>query len=542
MRTESSSVDGQLNQLFHTGTVGGLTDPQLLEQFVSGDEESAALAFEAIVERHGPMVLWVCRTVLQDVHAAEDAFQATFLVLARKAQRLGASELLGNWLYGVAARTARKARILTVRQRIHDLRAASRLAVAIEEQPYDHSHAELEQVLHEEIDRLPNPYRAAIVVCYLEGLSQAQAAHQLRVAESTVRGRLARARKLLSQRLMRRVVVPSAGFAELGNSSESVVRLPYAIAQATTQAALSFLNRGKATSGVVSATAHVIANGVLFAMWFSPLKTIAITVLALGLLGAGTSLLAQRPAEARVQLEKSRADADGENAVAPVESAQTERPHQVQLQGKGQQHAQPAALDPDLVKIAPGPIVRIIPVSKDCMVLAYLPNWNFGNVDNIGIGNNDGGVRTLIDWPVISLDEAASPDREFLIALYSRKTISHPPASVIHAFEVLADWPERTSWKTQPRYAAEAAATYKFEPGDGWKLLDVTPLVRARAKAGENGRGVLLRFLNEDVSGGAQEVFSDYKIVSREDADEWANRRPLPLVVRASKPATPPAK
>jgi RNA polymerase sigma factor (sigma-70 family) len=234
MKTESTSVYGQLNQLFRTGTVGGLTDPQLLEQFVSCDEESAVLSFEAMVKRHGPMVLQVCCTILQYVHATEDAFQATFLVLARKARRLEESELLGNWLYGVAARTARKARSLAIRRRIRNLRAASWLAVAVEEPSHNQSQADLERILHEEIDHLPHPYRAAIIICYLEGLSQAEAAHQLRVSESTVRSRLARARKLLGQRLMHRGGVPSAGFAGLGNSSESVVWLTYAIAQATT--------------------------------------------------------------------------------------------------------------------------------------------------------------------------------------------------------------------------------------------------------------------------------------------------------------------
>ena len=87
-----------------------MTDPQLLEVFLGGNDQSAALAFEAIVERHGPMVLRTCRTVLRDLHAAEDAFQATFLILARKAQTLGSRELLGNWLYGVAVRTAKKAK------------------------------------------------------------------------------------------------------------------------------------------------------------------------------------------------------------------------------------------------------------------------------------------------------------------------------------------------------------------------------------------------------------------------------------------------
>jgi hypothetical protein len=103
--------------------------------------------------------------------------------------------------------------------------------------------------------------------------------------------------------------------------------------------------------------------------------------------------------------------------------------------------------------------------------------------------------------------------------------------------EILEEWPERTSWRTQPRYEAEPAATCKFEPGDGWKLIDVTPLVRARAKAGRNGHGVVLRFLNEDVSG----VFSDYKLVSHEATAEWADRRPVLLVVKSSKPAKTPS-
>jgi hypothetical protein len=169
------------------------------------------------------------------------------------------------------------------------------------------------------------------------------------------------------------------------------------------------------------------------------------------------------------------------------------------------------------------------------MVLAYLPDWNFGNVDNIGIGNNDGGVRTLIDWQAVPPDEATSSDRRFLLALYSRKTISHPPAGKIHAFEILEKWSERTSWKTQPKYAVESAAEYAFKPGEGWKLFDITPLIRARAKAGRASHGVLLRFLNEDVSDQTREIFSDYKLVSREGADEWSSRRPVLLVVKAAK-------
>jgi RNA polymerase sigma factor (sigma-70 family) len=538
MRKVLIYADRQLERLFVVGTAAGMTNAQLVEQFVSGDSESAALAFEAIVKRHGPMVLRICRVILQDVHAADDAFQATFLVLARKARHLRASDLLGNWLHGVAVRTARKAKAISTHRRICESQVKARIPAAVQEPQDDLGHADLEQILHEEIDRLPYSYRAAIVICYLEGFSQAEAAQRLRLAESTIRGRLARARKLLGRRLVRRGVGPSAGLTALGYSANTAGLLPSLLARATARSALSFLNRDQAIPSVVSATARDIANGVLLAMRFSPLNMIGVMIMALGLVGAGITVMTQQRALARVQPEEAQA-----NTITPVETAHVQSTggasEQVERERK---QSQPADVPPDLVKLAPGPIIRTIPVSKDCMVLSYLPDWNFGNVDNIGIGNNDGGVRTLIDWPGISPDEAAAPARQFLIALYSRKTISHPPASVICVFEIAEEWPERTSWKTQPKYEPEPAATCKFEPGDGWKLFDVTPLVRARAKAGRNGHGVVLRFLKEDVSGGLPEVFSDYKLVSREGAGQWVDHQPVLLVVKAMKPPSPPSK
>jgi hypothetical protein len=399
--------------------------------------------------------------------------------------------------------------------------------------------------LHEEIERLPKPYRAAVVVCYLEGMSQAQAARQFDLAESTVRGRLARARKLLGQRLTRRGIAPSLGTAALGNSTHAAWRLPGMMAQTTAQAALLFVKRGKTTPGALSATAQGIAQGVLSTMWPSSLKTIAAVTMAGGLLTGGAVLLSQPVVEAQHQDQPSQAEGALEIKVAslkPAHDTGTDWATSAQPTGQSEsQKDQSTAVNPDLVKLVPGPIVRAVSVSKDCMVLAYLPDWNFGNVDNIGIGNNDGGVRTLIDWPAIPPDEALSPEKQYLVALYSRKTIHHPPAGMILAFEILEEWPERTSWRTQPRYDGEPVVTYKFEPGGGWKLFDITPLVRARAKASRNGHGILLRFLNEEVSGGPKEVFSDYKIVSREGTDEWADRRPLLLVVKASKPGKSPS-
>ncbi len=127
------------------------------------------------------------------------------------------------------------------------------------------------------------------------------------------------------------------------------------------------------------------------------------------------------------------------------------------------------------------------------------------------------------------------PDRGFLLALYSRETQSSPPAGPIHAFAIGEDWPEITSWKTQPAYELDPAATYQFEPGTGWELFDVPPIVRGQAKAGQKGHGVLLRFLSEDFAERGAD-WSGYQFVSREGTGPWANRRPLLLVVKAAKP------
>ena len=213
------------------------------------------------------MVLRVCRTLLRDEHAAEDAFQATFLVLARKARTIDTRELLSNWLYGVAGRTARKAKAIATRRRILDQQAAGNRSVAVVESPRDANQHDLDQVLHEEIDRLPRPYRAAVVACYLEGKTQAQAAQQLGLGESTIRGRLARARRLLGQRLTRRGLALSSGLVVLATSADAAAGpLSSATTQTTARAALLFVKRGKAMEGVVSLTAQSIANGVLSAM------------------------------------------------------------------------------------------------------------------------------------------------------------------------------------------------------------------------------------------------------------------------------------
>ena len=292
------------------GERGELTDAQLLGQFVDGDDEAAEAAFAAIVGRHGTMVLRVCQTVLHDIHAAEDAFQATFLVLARKAWTLGDREHLSNWLYGVALRTARKARTAAARRRLRDGEAACQRSVAIADRPpgEGESRDERVRILHEEIGRLPGSYRSAIVVCYLEGMTQEQAARQLRLAESTVRGRLARARKLLGRRLTLRGVTLLTGLIAVGTAADAAAaRLPEVTVETIARAARLFGKSGQATGGAVSATAQSIARGVLSTMWLTSLKTTTTVMVAVvAIATVGTVALTQRAAEAATPVRSRR--------------------------------------------------------------------------------------------------------------------------------------------------------------------------------------------------------------------------------------------
>ena len=214
----------------------------------------------------------------------------------------------------------------------------------------------------------------------------------------------------------------------------------------------------------------------------------------------------------------------------PVQ-VESRKPAQGKRKG-GQQKPRSVQIDAELAKKVLAPIIRAVPVTQDCTIIAYLPNQLLGHVDNLAIQNGGGGVRVLVDWPAISPDEAGSTDRRFLIAIYSRKTTLNPPTGPVLAFELLEGWSERTSWSNQPRYDPEPAASYKLEPGDGWKLFDITSLVRAQKNAGRNNHGMMLRFLSEDVMGNA---LSGYEFVSREGANEWASRHPVLLVIKASK-------
>jgi RNA polymerase sigma factor (sigma-70 family) len=218
-----------LQALFRDGSMASWTDGQLMAQTL-GDGDAREAAFRALVIRHGPMVLGVCRRILDDPHAAEDAFQATFLVLVKKARTLRDRDRVTSWLYGVAQRVARKAKAESARRRVVE----SRLVPAVVQGAGDHAQAELRAVIDEEIGRLPERYRLPLILCHLEGMRHHEAAERLGCPVGTVESRLSRARDQLRARLVRRGLAPAGGvLAGLLLSTEARASLSSLVASTT---------------------------------------------------------------------------------------------------------------------------------------------------------------------------------------------------------------------------------------------------------------------------------------------------------------------
>jgi RNA polymerase sigma factor (sigma-70 family) len=293
-----------------------LTDAQLLGHFLTRGDEAA---FEALLRRHGPMVLALCRRVLGNAHDAEDAFQATFLVFLRKAAAIRSREAIGNWLYGVAYRTALAAKVAAAKRRLKEGTAAARAAsAAAGEGPWE----ELQPLLDQELSRLPDKYRVPLVLCDLQGLTHREAAGQLGWPEGTVSGRLARARRLLAARLARRGI--TIGGAALGAAlarAASASPVPPTLAISTTQAVTGVAAGSAAAAGAVPVAVAELTQGVLKAMSMSKLRVMAAALLAVSALGTGLGVWHYRTRAAEPVFV-------GEERPAPAAAAAAPRPDQ----------------------------------------------------------------------------------------------------------------------------------------------------------------------------------------------------------------------
>jgi RNA polymerase sigma factor (sigma-70 family) len=276
-----------LGRIFRGETVSGLSEWQLLERYLEQRDE---VAFEALVSRHGPMVLGVCRRMLGDSADVDDAFQATFLVLVRRARQLGPRDAIGPWLYGVAARVALRARCQAAHHRRHELIALEFPAVAALDRRVD---PDMGEVLDQELSRLPSKYRSPLVLCYLEGRTHEEAARDLNWPVGTVKGRLARARDLLRSRLTRRGLAPTAGALAFSLAPPATAALERPLIERTVRSSLK-LAASQAVNQVVSVSITSLVEGVLAAMFFSKLKWAALAAIVTGVAFTSAGVMARQ--------------------------------------------------------------------------------------------------------------------------------------------------------------------------------------------------------------------------------------------------------
>jgi RNA polymerase sigma factor (sigma-70 family) len=268
-----------IERVFRQGSQTGFSERELLGQLAAGDEG----AFGALLTRYGPLVLGVCRRLLYDHRDVEDAFQATFLVLLRKAGTLRDADALGPWLYGVAYRVAARVRFNFARRKAVESKGARPEAI---EPASDLEQSELRAMIDEEVCRLPERYRRPVVLCYLEGRTHDEAARRLRCSTGSIRGRLDRARAKLRDRLIRRGLAPAAGLAALAIDGKTALAAVPASLFADTIATLGRAATAKAISSGTSIAALNLANNVFRSMVLAKLR------LAASFLAAGAVMVA----------------------------------------------------------------------------------------------------------------------------------------------------------------------------------------------------------------------------------------------------------
>ncbi len=279
---QGGSIRRDLGRLFDGQSIVGLDEVQLLDRFVDRRDERA---FAALVSRHGPMVLGVCRRLLADPLDVEDAFQATFLIFVRRAGSIRSRDRLATWLFGVARKVAQRARTDVARRKARETSGVEFVAIVS-----DRVDRELNQALFEEIDRLPDSLRLPVLLCCVEGLSYDEAASQLKSTAPAVRGRLARGRERLRDRLARRGFAPTAVGVVGGLLAGGTVRaaVPVKLLQMTTQ-----LFR----AGTFPVSLEILVEGVIPTMIVTKTKILAAALLACGVAGSSVGVYAQRQGE-----------------------------------------------------------------------------------------------------------------------------------------------------------------------------------------------------------------------------------------------------
>jgi cobalt-zinc-cadmium efflux system membrane fusion protein len=433
---------------------GALPDRELLERFLTQRDE---VAFATLVQRHGPLVLGVCRRVLHHRQDAEDAFQTTFLVLVRKAGSIVRRESLSSWLYGVASRIALKSRTRAARRREQETEFRDLPAF---EPPRGLAGNDFGPVLDEEVNRLPDKYRVPLVLCYLEGKTTAEAARQVGCPRGTVLSRLARARERLRLRLAHRGFALPAALSAIGLApSAASTAVPAVLAASTVKAALA-LAAGAAVGGMVSVKAIALAKGTMQAMFMTKLRIATAVLLAASVLGAGAGLLTHHAWAGKSgdepRPERVAGDADAVRlpagaaarlgiGTAEARPRKAPRPRLLHLSGS-------TALDPqrlarvrcplageviEIAKVRPGSEVRPGSAVKKGDVLAVVRSKDLAEKKHELV---DALVQLHLDREILARAEKAADTVPEVVILTARRNVQSDSNAVRRVERALRAW------------------------------------------------------------------------------------------------------
>ncbi len=305
----------------------GMNDGRLLKEFVFHRDP---VAFESLVRRHGPMVMGVCRRILRDPHDAEDAFQSTFLVLACKAASVSPPEMIGNWLYGVAYKTATRLKAAKAKRRGREKQVTDMPEPKTHKKDFQD---DLLQLFDEELARLPDKYRLPIVLCNLEGRTRKEIARQFQISEGTLSSRLTTARRMLARRLARRGLAVSGGSLSAALSQNATSACISVSLVSSTVKAATLAAAGQTTTRLLSAQAAAVTEGVLKDMFLTKLKPIMGTVLVVAALSSAAGLIYRAQAAEQRKAQQISERADQEKQLA-TKKDHLPKPDKEQLQGK----------------------------------------------------------------------------------------------------------------------------------------------------------------------------------------------------------------
>jgi RNA polymerase sigma factor (sigma-70 family) len=486
-RTQVQAALRQFRWSLQAEQLRRLSDAELLDCFVRDRNEPA---FALLVERHGRLVWSACRQVLRHDEDAEDAYQAAFLVLVRRAASIRKGQTVACWLYRVASRIARDLAMDRVKRRRREAKVSrAQAAPATQEFAWQ----ELQELLQKELAHLPEKYQAPFVLCCLDGKSKAEAARQLGWKEGTVSSRLAHARKRMQQGLARRGVA----LASVLCAAELLFRSQEARAglARTAVKAASGLLAGEMIPGVVSPGVVALVEGMMKTMLFSKIKTTCLVLFGLGLAATGSAVLAWQPDARKVQPDQPD--------VAAFARPVFDEPGKALAEGP----AAPAAQDvsPPWIGIASretncGPELFIqledgqvwTPrASADTVLLSYLPDYGLGGHECLSVDLADTN-RTLLRF---FLPSGAHVRKAELILSRSQSRHPFPSKPVTLAFhEVKEGWDEgKATWHCQPAFDRRPALTAQIDARAKEYRIDVTPLVRRVVEDGAANHGWLVR-------------------------------------------------